>query len=117
MPRKKLGVNTGTNRDRLRAFLAGAREQGARRAWLTCEENHTWASEIDPRSEDRAGVVDPTCGRCGRFYADCRVVEVEHDESVVCGLDCRRATKPKCRCSCGGAYHGVDGALAEAPAA
>ena len=112
--RKRLGVNTGPNRDKLRAYLAGAREQGARTAWLTCEEEHTWASGIDPRSEDHAGVVNPKCRRCGKFYASVRVVEAQYDENVHCDAKCRRATEPKCVCSCNGLYHGVDGALAEA---
>ena len=82
------GYATGNRREQLRRWLAGAHEDGHQRAWLSCAQKHKWTTEIDPGSEDRAGVVDAHCPTCGEFYSMCRLLRVTLDEAVECRSMC-----------------------------
>ncbi len=98
-----------------RIELVRAQENGARGLRLTCEDKHTWTSDIDPRSEDRAGVRTPRCPRFKKFYATRDILIYRHDASKKCDHKCRRATKPVCVCSCDMLNHGIE-AVRTAPA-
>jgi hypothetical protein len=114
MTRKHPSLSTEKTRARARALLARAQEHGARGLRLRCPDGHVWNSDIDPRSEDRAGVRKPRCPKstCKQFYVIRDILRYTHDPNKKGDQKCRRATKPHCICSCSMDNHGIDSMLA-----
>jgi hypothetical protein len=106
------GTATGERRSSMRAKLASAfwemgKDAGRIPLRLSCLTGHRWVSQIDPGSEDRAGVVDPNCPICQEFYTEYHIVRGTVDESIECVDRCWKADQRTCVCSCGGLNHGI----------
>jgi hypothetical protein len=101
-----------TRREKIRkAFtrrLGGATRtpSGVRRGTAICEDDHLWSTVTLPGRNDE--VEEPLCPQCGKYLLRIGFVQGEYAEDVECVDICKNAQDFKCRCSCGGANHGMN---------
>lgn len=77
---KRPPILTEERLDKLRVQMAKFYwVERAFRVALACADSHSWISEIEPRSVAGAGVENPLCPQCGKFYSAFRRVSASRD--------------------------------------